>query len=1181
MTSVRLGPFEIHETIGRGGMGVVRRGVYRGPGEEVEVAVKFVYPPEGEDPTKFREAFIREVQSAARLNHPNIVGLFDIGEVDPESAAALELEEHASYLVMEHIAGGTLEDRVGKLQWPVLRDTLLNLLDALAHAHALGIVHRDLKPANVLCSPLEGDDFRPILTDFGIARAMEVEPDEPDEDEPHRVAGTPYYMAPEHVMGRWRDEGPWTDVYALGALAWHLTTGGVPFAGDTGEVLRAHLMSDLPAYAPVVDIPEGFEGWVRRLLHKDLTHRYRRAADAAWALLQLGEIENPTRTTRRFKAVMSPGPTLDTLTASLDMPDIRPRVDSDDDVRKTGLAPPLPGRWQRRDEDESPMLAGAGLGLFGLRQVPVVGREEQRTMLWDGLRRVHETGRPHGVIVSGGAGTGKSRLVEWLAGRAEEVGGAIQFRATHSASSGWTDGLVAMMARFTRSKGLGFESVLMRVRSLYSDLELSGEDALFDGVALTERILGHNPEKATGPRFQSRREWFSALLRLFGGLTRERPILLWLDDVQYSEESLEFARYVLAEEDEDTYPVYVVMTCPVILDTAQRGTDTLTRFRDITSLSNVQQIELGPLTDEETHELVRKMLGLAPELAELVVERTAGNPLFAVQLVEDWVSRGILRLGEDGFEAPQEGVLKLPEDVHATWQHRVDSFRDQFDEQDEVDTLLALAATLGRDVDKREWTAAAAELGAEIPDRFVSRLVGAGLASRHEAGWSFVHGLLRESALLLDEENSAQLHRACAIGIGERWPGPRRSRTAERVAEHWVRAGEPRRAFDELFESVAAHREVEEHAALLRACQRAHSLREAFDLDVDDVRLGQLHRYHATMLRHMGEVDAARAQIDAAWEILAQGRGMREFIGDPDELRNPVMASLLVEEAILVFENETDLVHADELLDAAQQLGRAVDDPVAIGWASRIRSRILCTGGRVDEGVEAARVAVEQYRRIRQTRPDYYFSGLSELAGALRVAGELEEAHRVMARAERWIDDVGSREALALAAMESAELARADGRYADARKHYQTCAELFEILGGKNQQLVALNLCLVDVESGELDRPCSKLEELRRQFPEIGMEGLIAHAELALASCAAASEDWAMFDEYVNAASQRLILHGVRDPELAGLAVIAAREASAHDAARARRALDLATELGGVERHPARNAEYERLVDEL
>ncbi len=1161
MKTVRLGPFEIHEPVGSGGMGAVRRGIYRGPGGEVEVALKFVEPPEGST-HGFREAFVREVQSAARLHHPNIVRVFEIGEVDASAAGPLDLDVGTPFLVMEYVRGGTLDAHVGKLDWVDLRSVLLHLLDALAHAHALGIVHRDLKPANVLCDVREGG-MRPMLTDFGIARAMDVEQDDPDEDEPQRVAGTPYYMAPEHVMGRWRDEGPWTDVYALGALGWHLVTGRVPFAGDTGDVLRAHLMADLPPFAPGMNVPRGFEAWLRRLLDKDLTRRYRRAADAAYALMEFPEELEPERTTRRLSAIVmsDPGPTLQGLTATFRTPSEAAADEPEvmEEVVKQGLAPPLPENWRRGNENEAATLRGAGLGLFGMRPVPIVGRDAERTMLWDGLREVHDFGEPRGIVVTGASGTGKSRLVSWLAERADEVGGAITFRATHSSPRSSSDGLVPMMTRFTRSSGLGFESVLMRVRALYSDLELRGEDALFDAVALTERILGLNPENASGPRFQSRPEWFAALVRLFGALTRERPVLLWLDDLHLSEESREFARYVVGNQHESKYPIYVVMTVPdAIEEPAGRAS-----IEAIAAMNGVERLDLEPLSDEHVATLA-KSLGLSENLSKLVVARTAGNPLFVVQLVEDWVSRGALSLKGDAFDAPPEVVDALPDDIQATWQRRVDDVVRKSSDPTARRRSLELAATLGSDVDAQEWRRAAGSFGVTIDRALVADLVGSGLATRHDTGWSFVHSMLRES-ILIGIDDPVEYHVACAAALDQIPTERRRARTTGRLAEHLVAAGEPRRALDVILRAVRSRRQSEERTALISLVEQAQELIDTHVLDVDPGRHGSLIALHASTLRQLGRAERARALVAQGIDVLTEGRPIAHFLRTPDEDRNATLADLLAEKAILLYEMEGDLAAAERILEQAQGLASAIGDPITLGWAAKIRSRVLCTMGRVDEGIECARRAVEAYGVVRKVHPSYYFVGLHELAGALRTGGRLDEAQQMIEKADHWRDQIGSREALAQASMERAEVARALGRFDEARAHYENSGQLFEMLGGKNVQLVELNLCLVDVEAGDLTRPLDKLRQLREELPNLGMEAFRSHSDLALAACAARVGEFEDYDANFSSAAARVRATGVRDPELAGLARICANECAARgDEERSQRASLLAEELSST-----------------
>ena len=226
-----LGSYALEAPLGRGGMGEVWRARHMDQG--VAVAIK-VLTGERAREERFRRAFRAEVRAAAGLAHPNITRVLDYGEVpagQPEPFAPGN-----PFLVLELVDGGALRGRCGRLSWQAIGWVLLALLDALSHAHARGVVHRDLKPENVLLSRRLATVK---LTDFGLACPVEL----PVDGRVHgRFAGTPGYMAPEQVEGRWRDHGPWTDLYGLGCLAFTLATGSPPFTG-TGllDVLNGHL----------------------------------------------------------------------------------------------------------------------------------------------------------------------------------------------------------------------------------------------------------------------------------------------------------------------------------------------------------------------------------------------------------------------------------------------------------------------------------------------------------------------------------------------------------------------------------------------------------------------------------------------------------------------------------------------------------------------------------------------------------------------------------------------------------------------------------------------------------------------------------------------------------------------------------------------------------------------------
>ncbi|HEY4220767.1 MAG TPA: serine/threonine-protein kinase, partial [Myxococcota bacterium] len=241
----------------------------------------------------FTRALRNEIHNVARLSHPGIILLFEAGEVDDdaEKNSRGRFAAGSPFFAMELASNGALSPKRLPLPWGTSRMLLLSLLDALAHGHARGVIHRDLKPGNILlCAP---GDPRPglKLTDFGIAQPLGEHVD--GEAEQGRLSGTPRYMAPEQFQAKWRDFGPWTDLYALGCIGYQLATGKAPFSGDALKLAIQHC-HDTPA-PPTKNMskealrayPDGYDAWVLRLLEKDPVRRFTCAADAAWALLAL------------------------------------------------------------------------------------------------------------------------------------------------------------------------------------------------------------------------------------------------------------------------------------------------------------------------------------------------------------------------------------------------------------------------------------------------------------------------------------------------------------------------------------------------------------------------------------------------------------------------------------------------------------------------------------------------------------------------------------------------------------------------------------------------------------------------------------------------------------------------------------------------------------------------------
>ncbi len=206
-----LGKYQIHEELGRGGMAVVYKAWQ--PSLERYVALKILPQYFQHDP-ELLARFHREAKSAARLNHPHIVQVFDTGQVDG-----------VPYIAMEYMESGSLRERIAKgpLGLADAERVVREVGGALDHAHERGLIHRDIKPANILFTP----DGRAKVTDFGIARAM----DGTQLTRTGMILGTPEYMAPEQAAGEAMDHR--ADLYALGVVLYQMVTGVAPFRGTT------------------------------------------------------------------------------------------------------------------------------------------------------------------------------------------------------------------------------------------------------------------------------------------------------------------------------------------------------------------------------------------------------------------------------------------------------------------------------------------------------------------------------------------------------------------------------------------------------------------------------------------------------------------------------------------------------------------------------------------------------------------------------------------------------------------------------------------------------------------------------------------------------------------------------------------------------------------------------------
>jgi serine/threonine-protein kinase len=262
----QLGRYELSRLLGKGAMGAVY--LANDPTIRRQVAIKTLMLNElGDDREELRDRFLREAETAGRLQHPNIVTVYDVGE-----------DGDLAYIAMDYVPGGTLADWTHAdrlLELASLYEIMERTCDALGYAHQQGVIHRDIKPGNILYNP---EDMSVKVTDFGIARLADY-----SRTKTGAIIGSPYYMSPEQVSGN--KVGPSTDLYSLGVTFYQLLCGSLPFEADSLAQL-AWQITNKP-HRNIGKIRKGLPRSASRIINialkKDPGERFANAAEMATA----------------------------------------------------------------------------------------------------------------------------------------------------------------------------------------------------------------------------------------------------------------------------------------------------------------------------------------------------------------------------------------------------------------------------------------------------------------------------------------------------------------------------------------------------------------------------------------------------------------------------------------------------------------------------------------------------------------------------------------------------------------------------------------------------------------------------------------------------------------------------------------------------------------------------------
>lgn len=1118
-TPRQFGPFTPDSLLGRGGMGVVYRGEHRRTG--VEVAVKVLGRRGNDD--EARSAFRREVQAQASLLHPNIVHLFEYGEADGDPFVAMELAD-----------GGTVRDKMPLQSWAQARDIVRQVLDALAFAHARGIVHRDLKPENLLVfdAPECGRSSAQIkLADFGVAHAVETVRHR-DPDTLRAPSGTARYMAPEQARGQWRTYGPWTDIYALGCVIWELICGTPPFRADHKlGVLLKHFDADRPDIEPLFSVPDRLDDWLKIAMAVEPRRRFQRAADA---LRMLPGSETPGAAGRRVASHRTPernhrdaGPTLlatellDESTTELfdGKTDVFPSAPTDvttghdlpktaADLSETALTPAVtttvPPRWRTERTETIPMpLVDTGLGLFGLREVPFVDRDVERERFWTHLLECHRQSELRVLVVGGESGTGKSRLIDWMTTRAHELGAAEIFKAFHTPGADHAaEGFSGMARRALNAWKLDRQPLYDYLQKRLPRFD--GGDPLFenDVRAITELIHPvDDDEEADGPayRFSSPSQKFALLQRLIRRVSGGRTPVVWFDDIQWNRRVSDFVDHLLQGGD-DVFSGLVVLSVrsEELVDLPHLAD----RLDDWKRRDHCDFIDLNPLSADDHRRLIERVFPLEPSLGDELLERTEGNPLFAIQLLGDWIEQDVLTTGPEGFRLVDGADPDLPDNLHELFSRRLTRLVDSRFSACRTPAVVAIerAATLGREVDFREWRAVCG-MDDAVLKTLADELIDRDLAQRTNTGWAFVHRLMIDSLRRNagDHNRLQQHHRHCAEMLEQRYPN-RPYQTARRRAQHWIDAGELRRAIDPLMkEQRRLHRSGESDQRRVSCLKRRLHVLDELDAPPDDPK------------RLETELVLVRLQLNAGADNEATTRQLTQLYRQCWNIEHLSLTALSLRHLARARAVDGEMDEALRIGRKAVEVARCADDTARLAKTLWEMGWFCLSAGRLDD---AAELFDESKRHAGDAGIGYIeLLAIEGLGWVAHSSGETKKARKIFGE---LLDESRRRgfpviESQCLNGL--GELARFAGDSTHARKYYRDYGQTSRAIHHpRGHALAEMNVAYVDLMENDFQAASDRIARCRSKFDE---EYLTAHRpsfELGCLVAAAGIGDLEEFD---------------------------------------------------------------------
>lgn len=755
----------------------------------------------------------------------------------------------------------------------------------------------------------------------------------------------------------------------------------------------------------------------------------------------------------------------------------------------------VPERWQVEPRPDLRLLS---LSMYGLRSLPVAGRVNERQELWDQLRRVESSGQPAVVVLHGHSGVGKSRLVSWLCERSGEMGASTHLQLDAEG------GIPGMLARHFRCEGLERDAVTARLAQ-----HLPGVDP-YEQEILAAILFGD--EVSASERYAVLRRFLARLCRI--------PLILWMEDAWTTPDALDLVDRLLQAE--EALPVLVLITAE--REALLENQPAAARLTAVTRGFRCIWLEVPGLSNPEMDWLLTEHLRISPDLAQRLRHRANGNPSFAVQVVNDWVQRGILEPQPSGLVLKPGAVASLPDDMQAVWAARLDRIL----EAAHLDVyasrrVLELAAIFGETVPEEDWLATARALDLAVDEQLLPKLLAAKVVKRQDGSFAFVHPMLRE-CLERESEEAGRL-RSLRLAV------------VQRLQKHVDRPGFPERLALQL---ISLGLEGEAQRALLQAAHQylrlgdrgtaINLLDRATELlpkvPPEDPRHAEGELLRARLLHSEGRYEEARLSADKA-ATLARQRGWSELLSES-----------LTELADLTRHRGSPSL-ALELFQEAHELHKRSGDRMGLGVCLVGLGELASQFGELGQALRLLQQALTIFSDLGQRRKQA--DTLRELADTARRAGKLDQAAGWAEEALLLYRNPTVPSGLASATNIQAAVHRQGGRLFQAESLALRSLQMFEALDSRQ---VVFPLCNLGLIYAQLER-FEKSEELLLQALNVlqhqGRLVLEAAVHAMLLPALSAREDWVAWDQHFQRAARLAEDTDTVDPDIAESLTLSAR----------------------------------------